>query len=224
MRVKLAFVVLLSALLLAACSNRSSGPEQLQQQAHIRVVSGLSDAPSIDVLLDGVALQSGASSKAVSDYLKVEAGTRNLTITVAGDASKVLLRQNLELAADTRYTVIAAGTTTGTEAIVVTDTTSATTADTLKMRVVQGAASAGPVDIYVTAFDAFDAANAAVTDGSPAIAGAKFSDVSDFMDLSSGTYRIRVTPAGDNATTVYDSGPVTLEGKRGIAFCCQSTS
>ncbi len=167
----------------------------------VRVLHGSPDAPSVDVLVDGSAALTGVPYKTGSAYLEVEAGTRNVQVTAAGDASAVVIDENVVIEADSFYTVIAANTLDNIEALVLEDDRTPPPSGTLKIRAVHGSPSAGNVDIYVTAPDA--------PLGSPTLGNVAFKDVGGYLNVPGGDYRVRITPAGES-TVVYDSGSLSL--------------
>ncbi|WP_336001769.1 DUF4397 domain-containing protein [Halorientalis halophila] len=76
--------------------------------ADVRVVHASPDAPPVDVLIDGEAVLENVSFGTVSDYLAVDAGERNVTVTAADDPDTVVYEETLPIQAGA-YTVVAAG-------------------------------------------------------------------------------------------------------------------
>jgi hypothetical protein len=72
-------------------------------------------------------------------------------------------------------------------------------------QVVHAAPSAPAVDVYVTPFDA-DLGASAPVNGAPLA----FEGFTERLEVVAGDYQIRITPAGDAETVVYDSGEITL--------------
>ncbi|MDZ7704058.1 MAG: DUF4397 domain-containing protein [Trueperaceae bacterium] len=171
------------------------------ETGNLRVLHGSPDAPSVDVLVDSSAVLTGVPYKTGSGYLEVEAGARNVKVTAAGDASTVVIDEDVVIEADSFYTVIAANTLANIEALVLEDDRSAPASGELKLRVVHGSPSAGNVDIYVTAPDGPLVA--------PALSNVAFKDVGPYLEVSAGDYRVRITPAGES-NVVYDSNTLPL--------------
>ncbi len=169
----------------------------------LRVLHGSPDAPDVDVLVDSLEVLGDVPYKTGSAYLDVEQGTRNIQVTAAGDASAVVIDANVEIVADSFYTVIAANTLGNIEPLVLEDDRSDPAAGNLKVRVVHGSPSAGNVDIYVTAPEA------TLADVAPTVADVAFGANSGYLEVPAGDYRIRATAVGD-AEAVYDSGIVSL--------------
>jgi hypothetical protein len=77
--------------------------------ANLRVAHLSPDAPNVDVYADGSAVLEDVAFGAVSDYLEVPAGDRQVRITPAGDAETAVFEGAVPVAADTDYTVAAVG-------------------------------------------------------------------------------------------------------------------
>lgn len=77
--------------------------------AYVRVVHGVSDAPAVDVYVDGTRTVANAPFKAVTPYGNVPAGKHNVMITAAGDKMAVVFKGDVTLTAGTYYTVAAVG-------------------------------------------------------------------------------------------------------------------
>jgi hypothetical protein len=68
------------------------------------------DAPNVDVYVDGGdPVLTDVPFGTVSDYLEVPAGDRQVKITAAGDASTTVFDDTVNVAANTDFTVVAAG-------------------------------------------------------------------------------------------------------------------
>jgi hypothetical protein len=201
MKIKLLSLLLAASALSAACSDDdNTGPDTTE--ARVRVVHASPDAPNVDVLVDdGIAL-SNVPYLAVSDYLEVPSGDRNLKVNAAGTATTVI-DADADLAEGSDYTVIASGLAGAIEPIVLEDDNSAPAAGNVRVRAIHGAPSAPAVDIYVTAPGTDLATETA------ALANVEFGQVADYLEAPAGTYQVRVTPAGSK-TVVIDSGTLTL--------------
>ncbi len=80
--------------------------------AHVRVVHAVSDAPSVDIRVDGATVPAlaGIAFKDVSEYTPVAAGTFTVTLIVPSISLHPLLTTTLTLAEGDDATVIALGT------------------------------------------------------------------------------------------------------------------
>ncbi|ACO46276.1 DUF4397 domain-containing protein [Deinococcus deserti] len=80
-----------------------------QGTAYVRVVHAVSDAPNVDVYVDGTRTVANAPFKAVTTYGNVPAGKHNVVITAAGNKNAVVFKGDVDLTAGTYYTVAAVG-------------------------------------------------------------------------------------------------------------------
>lgn len=142
------------------------------------------------------------------------AGSAALTVNPAGSANAVLTA-NVDLNAERAYSAVVVGSAAATApagqrlaAVLVEDSGAPPAAGQVKVRVVHGAPAVGAVDIYVTAPN--DALPAAPTVAAMPYRGVAPASAAAALQVPAGSYRVRVTPAGDAATIAFDSGAVAL--------------
>jgi hypothetical protein len=198
---KLLSLLLAASAFTAACSDDdgNTGPED---ESRVRVVHASPDAPDVDVLVDDAVVLSDVPYLTASEYLDVEAGTRNVKVNAAGTATTVI-DADVDLADGADYTVIASGLLAEIEPLVLEDDNAAPAAGNVKVRAIHGAPSAPAVDVYVTA------PGADITSAPPAVTNVLFGAVSDYLEVPAGSYQVRVTPTGTK-TVVIDSGTLAL--------------
>jgi hypothetical protein len=177
----------------------------------VRVLHASSDAPAVNVRVNGDVVVPGADYKQAA-VLTPGAGLADIAVDgllPGGATATVISADGVSLRADTNYDVIAVGKV-GDETIeplILTDDGARDDANSARLRVAHlspdaQTAAGGPVDVYVTAFG----------DELPAEATFSFSfkeSVGPLELMASDDYQIRVTPAGSD-TVVYDSGEVAL--------------
>ncbi len=198
----------LSMFVLAACDSDNvdipSAPET--ETANIQLLHASSDAPSVNILLDGETLLENIDYKVGSEQLTRSTGTYAVEvqgILADGTTPAVIGPVELSFDADTTYTIVAVGDVANIEPVVFEQPRTPVTAGTARLAVLHAAASAPEVDVYVTTPGADLAATAAT--GTFAFKG-----TIGPAEVSAGDYQIRVTPAGDPATVVFDSGTISL--------------
>jgi hypothetical protein len=184
---------------IAGCDDDPAGPAAI---ARLRAIHASPDAPAVDIYVDGARVAANVPYKAITSYLEVPAGSRNVQVRAAGTSTTVI-DANVTLSAGTDYTVLAAGRVANIAPLVLTDTNTAPVAGNVRVRLVHGAPTAGTVDIYVTA------PNADIATIAPTLAGVPFRGFSPYLSVPAGSYRVRVTPAGSK-TVAIDSGTLTL--------------
>ena len=202
------FTILSVSILLVACSD--DDPAAPVPTGEIRVLHTSPDAPPVDVLLDSTTAISDLDYAESSGYASVATATYEVSveaITPAGNA-EVINVPALDVAEDSRTTVLAVGTVTEEtptdvvlEAITVDDSAATPGASEVAIRVVHAsptAGSLGDVDIYVTA------PGGALTN--PITLG--FKGDADLSAVPAASYQVRITPNGNTTQVLYDSGTV----------------
>lgn len=202
--------VLISSVFLAGCSDDDSSTAPT---ASLRALHLSADAPAVDVSVNETVVLEDVSYRQASGFLTVNTGSLGLDVLVA-NTETVALAADLNLARDTKYTVIAANNVASIEALVIED--SDKPADGFaQLRVVHGAPAAPAVDVYVSGpDDAFSGL-------SPTLEGVSFKSISSELEVPAGDYRVRVTAAG-SSDVIYDSGSLSLmEGVEYIAVASE---
>jgi len=155
-------------------------------KAHVRFVHTSSNAPAVDVALEGGAVLFGnVAFQEASGYLPVDAGMYDLEVRLAGQATVVLPLLGVTFEEGRVYTVFATGLAGGTpplNAVAVIDSGFA------RVRVAHASPDAPAVDVWV--------------DGAVAFANLPYKDVSAYAPLRDGDYFIQVTPTGLTAPVV----------------------
>lgn len=176
-----------------------------QTTTYLRVVHASADAPAVDVYLDNDSVVTAASFGDVTDYLPLEAGTYNLTITEAGDREAVVFEGNVTLEPRSPTTVAASGEVmdgNGTFAPrAFTDDPFLPGANDSAIRVVHLSSDAPTVDVTTA-------------DGSVVLAdNVSFGNASPYMTVPAGNYTVAVreATAADNGTVVATAN-VSLAG------------
>lgn len=166
--------------------------------ANVRVVHTSFDAPAVDVKVDGTNALTNLAYGASSGYADINAGTRNITVTPTGAAAPVVIDVDLDLTANTDYTVFAVNELANIDAIFAVDarTPNATQA---KVRFVHASPDAPAVDIKLN-------------DGSgPAVfTNASFKDITAYTTVAAGSYTFAVTGSGSSDEVVIFE-PVTVQ-------------
>jgi len=101
----------MTALIAAALtlSVSASAQSMNMKSAYVRVVHAVSDAPAVDVYVDGTRTVANAPFKAVTPYGEVPAGMHKVMITAAGNMKAVVFSGSVNLKPGVYYTVAASG-------------------------------------------------------------------------------------------------------------------
>ncbi len=161
-------------------------------KARVRLVNA-ADAtgyPALDMRVETGVLQGNVAYGQNGAYSEVAPDdTQNSTITNAGSPS-ALVTFSPTLTRDKHYSVLAYGGTGALRHLVIEETVAEPAVNHTSLRIFNAAPDAGNLDVYITADS--DALTTAV----PALAAAKYGELSAVLDLASGTWRVRVAAAG----------------------------
>lgn len=175
------------------------------QTARVRVVHASSDAPAVDILVDGTVAFQGLRFKDYTNYTPVPAGVRQISINVAGTTTTALTLP-FTLSDGVSYTFYAFGRLANSSLTIIGtgDDLSAPASDSTKVRVMHGASTAPGVDIYVTA-------PFAALPNAPLLSNVPFTASSGYLTVPAGEYQARVAVAGTK-TIAIDSRRLRLTG------------
>jgi hypothetical protein len=158
----------------------------------VRVAHFSPDAPNVDVYVDDERVLSDVAFGAITDYLTIQPGSREIRITAAGDPDTVAFEGTVDFAS-TAYTVVATGELTedSFEPLVLKEGTTRPEEGTTRVRLVHASPDAPAVDVTVgdgetTLFD-----------------GVSFGEVTDYVTVPGGMYTLEVRADGNE-----DAGPV----------------
>ena len=186
--------------ILVETDNSSTNPTKVQ------VLHGSFNAPAVNIFVDGNEAFSGVDYKVGSGLVELEAGNREIRIDgiLPGGNATVIGPAEIGFAFDRIYTVAAVNSVDAIEPVVISQPDVPVSADPARLFVLHGTAAAPTVDVYVTAPGADLAASAAVGTFS-------FKETIGPAEVAAGDYQVRITPAGDPSTVLYDWGTRTLE-------------
>lgn len=208
-----------SAVCLAAVlGGCGGGGSDSSGSATLRVVNASPSYSTLDFYVDDSVLLSGVASGTASGYASVDAGTALATSFTRAGSATPLTETDRTLSGDTPYTVIAYGWEGALRTFQVAETESAPDSGKAKIRTINLAPDAGALDVYVTGV------TDALSDVSPVNAGVSGGSLSSFSTLTQGTYRIRVTAAGDKSDVRLDMPSVTLASGEIASLVIEPTS
>jgi hypothetical protein len=176
----------------------ATGAMAQDDSARVRVVHASPDAPSVDVWVNGSIAFSDAPFKGITDYAELSPATYNVQVSPTGATEPIVIDADLELAADTDYTVVAVGLLENIEPLVLIDNNDAPAAGKAHVRFVHASPDAPAVDI-------------AVANGGPILfLNVPFKGVGDYLPVDAGTYDLEARVAGTDTVALSVPG-VTLE-------------
>ncbi|MEO0604784.1 MAG: DUF4397 domain-containing protein, partial [Myxococcota bacterium] len=149
------------------------------QSPEVRAIHLSPDAPTVDILVDGMVAFGGVNFGEGSIYAPVMSGSRDIAITPAGaGVGGAVLSATVPLDPDTSYTVAAYDTLASIQALVLVDDRSAP--DEIRIRPVHTAAGVGQVDVLAILGD----------DRVPLAPDLDFGVAGDAVELDAGTYSV----------------------------------
>ena len=185
---------------LSACGGNNSG------SAKVRLLNASPGYSSLDLYVDDTKRCSDVAYGSVSGYADCDSGSFSTALTVAGSSTEVVTTSRT-YSKDTHYTVVAYGWAGALKSMLITEEVDAADSGKMFFRVVNAAADAGTVDVYLTASgDDLESSTAVQSD-----VGSGSS--TSYGTVATGTYRLRVTAAGDNTTLLLDVDGVAFDSK-----------
>jgi len=195
------FAAALLAVTLAACG---SDPDQ---DAGVRLIHAAPDAPRVNFRINGQAVRSAIDYRQGTPLLLLVQGGYEFSIEgLIPPANQTLIpAESSNLAGDTDYTLVLVGRLAddtlalhrveGTRAIPGNGRT--------RLQVLHAADQAPPVDIWLTEPEAD--LGAATPLGTLA-----YLEDTGSLDIASGTWQLRITPAGEPEQVIFNTGPLSL--------------
>jgi hypothetical protein len=193
-----AVAALCVSMLLSACGGGSdSGDPQ------VRLINATS-ATSLDVYDGTSELIADTAGISTSAYAGIGAGSYTVNIKAAG-GSTTLVSQTRSWANSTPYSLIAYERYGAVLLAQITENQTAPTSGSGSLNVYNLATDAGALDIYVT-----DTSVSSLAGVSATASNVSASSSSGYIEIGQGSYRIRVTAAGDKSDVRLDIPSVTL--------------
>lgn len=172
----------------------------------VRLVNASRGYSTVDLYLDGVIESSGVAYGSAGGYEAAAAGSHTMAVAQSGVATP-LISQSHVVTKDVPMTLLFYGSPGATGMYVVTDNQTAPAAGQASLLIRHGALNAGSVDIYLSgATDAL--ANATLLAQGVAVNTTAAGNT--YVPVTAGSYRLRVTVAGDTTTVLLDTGASSL--------------
>ena len=213
----LALLMAASTCLLAACgSSSSSGGDAQWRVLNLTLAS---DLPSVDVYSDTTSTPafSGVTTGVVSNYSTIASGTYVVRVGATGNTN-TLFSGSYTLSPNQHYTGLVWGSTGALQFATLPedDDTTLIAAGNSQVRVYNATAGSGALDVYLTQ-NISDLTNA-----TPTVSGVTSAALSGYKALVAGTYRLRVTSAGNPGDVRLDVPAVTLTAQQDASIIITS--
>jgi len=167
--------------------------------ASVMVTHASPDAPGVDLLVDGIMVNSQALNfPDNTGYLTVNAGTRNFMVNASG-TSFTVIDETMTIGAGMNYSVFAVDELNNIRALVLQDNLNAPAAGKAHVRFAHLSPDAPAVDITLT-------------DGTVIFGNVAFGEHVDFTPLDAGMYDLEVRVAGTNTVALELPGISLMNG------------
>ncbi len=182
----------------AALVGRAAAPDPL-----LRIVHASSDAPAIDVYVNGQRVATAPGFAAVTPYTVVPAGAASVQVLAAGagPGGRTFLATTLDLRAGEAYTVVAADRAGQMAPVILTDTRD------------QAADGQAHVRLVHVSPDAPSVADVAVVGGPVVARNLPFKGATGYLTVAPGSYAFEIRPAG-TTQALATTPALTLEADR----------
>jgi hypothetical protein len=201
-----------AALVLIGCGKSGGGGDSNGQ---IRVFNAFPEASALNVTVAGTVLSNSLPFQGLTQYQTVNSGSQTFTVNVVG-STVPLVNATTTIGSGANYSYLIFGPSTAVGSILANDAFNDPGSGNFALRVVNAAAGAGPIDVYVTAPGA-DLSNAA-----PTIPNVPYGTVTNFLPFTTGaSFEIRITPSGTKQI-IYDSTPKTFAERSGTTIAAYS--
>ncbi len=181
-----------------ATGGRAAAPDPL-----LRIVHASSDAPAIDVYVNGQKVTTAPQFAAVTPYTTVPTGASSVQVIAAGagPGGQTFLATNLDFRPGEAYTVVAADRVGQMAPVILTDTRD------------QAADGQAHVRLVHVSPDAPSVADVAVAGGPVVARNLPFKSATGYLTVAPGSYAFEIRPAG-TLQALATTPTLTLEADR----------
>lgn len=212
-------VLLAATALLGGCLG--GGSDDDSKQAQIRLVNVSPGYQSLDLYAnesgdDDEVRTSGVGYETASDYVSLDSDTYVVKFKRNGVTSTLLTLSNENLTDESHVTYVAYGSNGRFATIKLSEDVADADDGKTKVQLIN-TAEAGGLDVYFTDDDV------ALADATPQFSSISSGGTASAVSIVSGTYRLRVTGAGDTNDVRLDLASATLESKKVVTYVVTAT-
>ena len=186
--------------LLAGCGSSSSSGSDT---ASVRLLNASTGYPSLDLALGTTATNTAITPGAAGSYANVATSGVSTVITATG-SSAALSSISRTFTKGTHYTLAAYGQAGALKTVIIAEEVAAAAGGQASLQMLNLALDAGTVDIYLTG------STDLLADATPVASSVAAGGSAPFTTLTAGTYRLRVTGAGDKTDLRLDAQGLVL--------------
>jgi len=198
---------------LVGCTAESGG-YNTTSPPKIRFFNAAFDIGAINADVGTVQTITGLNYEQFATYHSASLGNQPVTILPTGTTTP-LITSSVSFDNGQRWSHILYGRPNAPQALIVADNVDLSGGGKYKVRLVNAATEAGPLDVYVTA------PGAPLDTATPTLAGVTLGGVSDFIELDAGSVEVRIVPSGTKSV-FYDSAQITLSERNAYSLVAYS--
>ena len=201
--------ICLGAALVAAVVAGCGGSKSSSGSAHLRTLNLASDVASVDLTLDDATVTKATAADSLTDYVDVDPDTYDVDVLRNGSTSS-LNNSSRSFAKDKHYTAVVWGRESALKLSTLPedDDEDDITSGKAKLRIFSATSELGALDIYLTRNDT------ALDSTTPVASSLASAGLSSYATLDAGSWRLRVTGAGDSTDLRLDVPALTLADKK----------
>lgn len=189
---RLARFLVPAAALLAALFTAGCGWVPEAGQARLRLVNATTGYGALTLAVDDKTVASGVAFGGNGSYADAEDGTNTAELSADGSAT-VLVSTSVSMSKGDRYALLAYGKSGALSTLLLDENTDEPSSGKALVRVINTAADAGTLDVYLTG------SGEALTGSNALQADAAYGTLNPYVTINAGAWRLRVTAA--NSTT-----------------------
>lgn len=198
-------IAMIGTLALSACG---SGSGSNDGNTNVRLLNASVGYSSLDLKVNDTKVNTGVNFGTVSGYGSIGTGSNTSELLVAGTTTLLSTPALSNLVKDGHYTLIAFGNTGSMATRLLNESEAEPTTGNTKLLTLNLSPDAGTVDVYVTA------PGASLSDSTPTASSLIPGNGDAYRTITSGTYQIRVTSAGNKSDLRLDIPSVNLDSTK----------
>jgi len=158
--------------------------------SYFRVLHSSPKSPAVDVYINDILKFKNLTYGAFTDYIEVMTGDYNVKLYATGTKTSPVLNKNIFIPPEKIYTVAAIGLLPNIDVLLVLEPKVVNPSDKVYIKFAHLSPNAGAVDI-------------ALPDGKILFRNIKYKQLTDYIEVSAGTYTLEVRPTGTTTIALY---------------------
>lgn len=170
------------------CVLRDDGGYTMSEHTRLRVGHCCPDAPAVDIQLDNTTVFEAAEFKTMTEYADIDSGPHQIKVMPHGETNPVL-ESTIDAESETDYTVLAIGTLSDLQPMVLSEDPGSIATGNAKVRCVHASPDAPSVDIMTE-------------EGQTLFHDLGFREAGNYTEVEAGTWSLNIKPSGSDETVL----------------------